>query len=376
MSGNSFGTLLRITTFGESHGPGLGVVVDGLPAGLLLDTARLQAELDRRRPGGPLTSPRREPDRPELLSGLLDGRTTGAPLTLLIRNQDARPADYGVVADLLRPGHAAYSWEHRFGVFDARGGGRASGRETAARVLAGAVARQVLAELLPALQVRAFVDGVGLVQLPPLPDAELDARLAAWHPDGYPTPLSCPDEATATAMVEHLQTVAAAGDSLGGTVRCRVHGLPAGLGNPLFDKLPALLGHGLLSVGGVRGIEFGLGFAAARLRGSAHNDPFVAGPDGRPVPGSNRAGGLLGGVSTGQPLDFRVAVKPTSSLGLPQPTVDRAGQPATLRLGGRHDPCIALRLPPVVEAVTCLVLLDCVLVFRAERGQLPGARPA
>lgn len=367
MGGNSFGTWFRITTFGESHGPAIGVVLDGVLPGLQLDLARVQAELARRAPGGALRSPRQEPDEPEVVSGLLDGVATGAPLAALIRNRQARPADYDRLKDVLRPGHAGFSWLARFGIYDHRGGGRASGRETAARVFAGAVARQQLEAMLPGtrLQVRAFVDGVGPVRLPELSEDELLGRLGRFHPDRWPGPVPCPDADAAQAMEQALVAAQQANDSLGGTVRCLTTGLPAGLGEPVFDKLPALLGHALLSLGGVRGFEIGAGFGAARLRGSAHNDTFTAGPDGHPRPASNRAGGVLGGVTTGLPLDFRLAVKPTSSIGRPQQTVDVQGRPVELAGAGRHDPCIALRLPPVVEAMTCLVLLDLLLARRA-----------
>ena len=369
MSGNTFGSFLRLTTFGESHGPALGMVLDGFPPGIRLDMERVRAELARRAPGRDLRSKRMEPEEPEPLSGLLDGQSTGAPLAVLLRNKDARPGDYDELARLLRPGHAGFGFRARYGIFDHRGGGRASGRETAARVLGGALARQALeALLLPdSLQVLAFVDRVGKLAMPVLEEAELLALLHACHPDSYPGPVPCPRPDAARAMEEEIRQARSDGDSLGGVVRCLVIGVPAGLGDPVFDKLHALLGHAMLSIGAVRGVEFGMGFAAARMRGSEHNDPFETDPQGHTRPASNRAGGIQGGISTGLTIDFRVAVKPTASIALPQQTVDLDGRPEVLRTRGRHDPCIALRIPPVVEAMTCLVLLDLLIATSAAR---------
>jgi len=365
VSGNSFGHYLRVTTFGESHGPAVGMVLDGFPSGVPVDLDRVRDELRRRAPGGPLASARREPEIPEVLSGLLDGMSAGTPISILLRNRDARSKDYEAMRDVVRPGHAGFSWRARYGRFEHRGGGRASGRETAARVLAGALARQALERLVARdLRVMAFVDQVGSHRMPVLQEEELLRRLRTLHPGGYDGPVHCPDPRTARAMENAVRAVATAGDSLGGAVRCLVTGLPAGLGDPVFDKLEAQLGWALLSIGAVRGVEFGLGFDVASARGSACNDPFEA-PDGAVRPASNRAGGIQGGISTGRAIDLRVAVKPTPSIAKPQQTVTLAGQPTTLRTPGRHDPCVALRVPPVVEAMVCLVLLDRVLARRA-----------
>lgn len=365
MSGNLFGQHLRVTTFGESHGPAVGMVLDGFPPGVPVDLERVRDELRRRAPGGPLSSARREPEHPEVLSGLLDGVSMGTPIAILLQNRDARPGDYAALEAVVRPGHADFTWRARYGRFEHRGGGRASGRETAARVLAGALARQALERLVSRrLRVMAFVDQVGTQRMPDIAEDELLSRLERIHPGGYDSPVHCPDPRTARAMETAVRAVATAGDSLGGAVRCLVAGLPAGLGDPVFDKLEARLAGALLSIGAVRGIEFGLGFGVVSARGSASNDPFEA-VDGAIRPASNRAGGIQGGISTGRCVDLRVAVKPTPSFAKAQQTVDRQGQPVSLSTPGRHDPCVALRVPAVVESMVCLVLLDRVLARRA-----------
>jgi len=347
MSGNTFGTRFRVTTFGESHGPALGCIIDGVPAGLPLAQETIQRELDRRRPGqSQVTTPRQESDTVEILSGVFEGVTEGTPLALLIRNGDQRSRDYGSIADVFRPGHADFPFQSKFGVRDYRGGGRASGRETAARVAAGAVAKAFLGTL--GVEIRAWTQeaaGIAAVTF----DADEIER----------NPMRAPDAKAAEAMLQAVLALRDAGDSAGGIVGCSVTGLPAGWGEPVFDKLDALLAHGILSIGAVKGIEFGDGFAAARAKGSTNNDPMT--PEGFL---SNHAGGVLGGISTGQELRFRAAFKPTPSISMEQKTVDLQGAPRTISISGRHDPCIVPRAVPVVEAMTALVLADLALLQR------------
>lgn len=352
MSSNSFGRFFRITTFGESHGPALGVVIDGVPPRLPLDLAALQAELDRRRPGqSALATPRDEPDRVELLSGLLDGVTTGAPIALLVRNRDARPGAYAALADRYRPGHADLATEQKYGIRDARGGGRASGRETLARVAGGAVARQLLARLGVAIVGHVLeLGGVRAVRFEP---ETIEAN-----------PVRCADPDAALAMAHAIEATRADHDSLGGIVEVRARGLPPGWGDPVFWKLDAALAFALMGIGAVKGVEVGDGFALARLRGSEANDPILDRAGGF---ATNRAGGVLGGISTGAELVVRVAVKPTPSIARPQQSVDVEGRPCTIAIEGRHDPCIAPRLVPVAEAMVALVLADAYLAQRACR---------
>jgi len=345
--------LLRVTTFGESHGPALGAVVDGVPAGLPLSEQVIQVDLDRRRPGtSPVASARVEADRARIVSGVFQGRTTGAPVAILIDNTDADSAAYEAIKDLYRPGHADWTWERKFAVRDWRGGGRSSGRETVARVAAGAVARLVLA--------RIGAEVVGAVAAVAGIEAELegsDFRTALDHP------LRCPDQTAAARMEQAIREAREAGDSVGGVVEVRAWGVPPGLGEPVFDKLDARLAAALMSIGAVKGVEVGGGFSLARVRGSESNDAI--GQDGRFR--TNRAGGILGGISNGEEIRVRAAVKPTPSIRAEQDTVDRTGTPRKITVGGRHDPCIAPRLVPVAEAMVCLTLADAVLLQRARQ---------
>ena len=354
MSSNSFGTIFRVTTFGESHGPAIGAVVDGAPAGLEIDEALLQDDLDRRRPGSSdLASPRQEADRVRILSGVFEGRTTGATIGLLIENQDARPQDYETIAELFRPGHADFTWEKKFGHRDHRGGGRASGRETAARVAAGAVARVVLGrKAIEVAGATLSIAGIG---------ADLDAH--DWMASRDQA-LRCPDAEAAERMEAAIRTAADEGDSVGGVIEIRAIGVPPGLGEPVFDKLDARLGAALLSIGAVKGVEVGDGFALAARRGSEANDPMV--PSGGFA--SNRSGGILGGISNGETIVLRAAIKPTPSIAKPQQTVNRRGEAAEIRIDGRHDPCLVPRAVPVAEAMVCLVLADALLLHRSRSG--------
>ncbi|AEC01910.1 chorismate synthase [Parasphaerochaeta coccoides] len=353
MSGNVFGEALNITTFGESHGAAIGVTIDGLEAGFPLDLDMLQKEMNRRRPGGnPLATPRKESDTIQILSGMFDGLTTGAPLTIVLFNTNQNSADYTNIAEVFRPGHADWTWYKKFTVRDWRGSGRASGRETAARVAAGAVAKQVLA--VHGIQVTAGITRIGTITA--LSDSPWEER--------HLNILSCPDQVAATKMAELIENLRAHGDSVGGIIECHIDGLWPGIGEPVFDKLTALLAHAMLSIGAVKGIEFGDGFAAAGMYGSQFNDSMVMGSD-EPKFITNHAGGTLGGISTGEQVIFRIAMKPTSSISLPQKTVNKKGEEEIIEVHGRHDPCICLRAVPVVEAMAALVILD--LIYRQNR---------
>ncbi|HII76837.1 MAG TPA: chorismate synthase [Methanolinea sp.] len=321
---NTFGRSFRITTFGESHGPALGVVIDGCPPGIALSEGDIQPFLDRRRPGrSPHSSPRREEDRVEILSGVFEGRTTGAPIALLFRNSDSRPGDYGSLREVFRPGHADYTWWRKYGIRDHRGGGRSSGRETVARVAAGAVAAKVLEQ-----------KGI-----------RIGSRVLEIH--GRTSP-----EEMEAAIADAIQ----AGDSVGGVVEVTAGGCPPGLGDPVFGKLDAMIGLAMLSIGAVKGVEIGDGFAAARVRGSEQNDQME-----REGFLTNHAGGILGGISTGAEIVVRIAVKPTPSIAKEQRTVDNAGEERVISVKGRHDPCIVPRLVPVAEAMLALVLADALM---------------
>ena len=359
MPGNTFGLLFRLTTFGESHGPAIGGVIDGCPSGLKLDLEAVQQELDRRRPGStPLGTSRKESDRVEWLSGILDGVTLGSPIGFLMRNTDARSGDYDHLKDVYRPGHADRTWEDKYGIRDHRGGGRASARETACRVVGGAVARQVLAH--QGVQVQAWVSRVGEVALE-IPVQELDPAST------YASDVRCPDPETASRMAAAIEAARAEGDTLGGVIGARVSGMQAGLGEPVFDKLHADLGKAMLSINAVKGFQVGSGFAAASMRGSLHNDDYRTGPAGEVRTLTNRSGGVQGGISNGEDILFDVAFKPVSTLMRDQSTVDREGRAVTLEGKGRHDPCVVPRAVPVVEAMTCLVLADHLLRQRSAR---------
>jgi chorismate synthase len=341
MAGNSFGQFFRVTTFGESHGPAVGVIVDGATPGVELDAACIQAQLDRRKPGqSDLTTPRKEGDQVQILSGVFEGTTTGTPIAMAIFSSDARPSAYDAIRNLIRPGHADLTYQKKYGIRDYRGSGRASGRETAGRVAGGAVARRLLQRR--GVSVVAYTLRAAGVQCGRI---DLDAIER--------NPMRAADAEAAEEMAQRVRSARDAGDSVGGVVECRLSNVPVGLGEPVFDKLDAELAHAMLSIGAVKGIEFGAGFAAADMHGSQHNDAI--GPDGFVT---NNAGGVLGGISTGAEIVFRVAVKPTASISQPQQTVDIQGKPAEIRTEGRHDPCICPRIIPVVEAMAAIVLED------------------
>jgi chorismate synthase len=348
MAGNTFGTLFRLTTFGESHGPALGGVVDGCPAGIALDEALIQTELDKRRPGqgGLAVTARQEPDQIRLLSGTFEGQTTGTSIGFVVENTDQRSRDYGEIKDIFRPGHGDMTYQAKYGLRDYRGGGRSSGRETLARVAGGAVAGAFLDTL--GVQVRAVT-----VELGAIPAGRIDLDGAEERP------FFAADPDAIAPWQERIKAVAAQGDTLGGIVEIHAHGVPIGLGEPVFDKLDARLAGALMSVGAVKGVEIGAGFQAARLTGSQNNDPM--GPDGF---SSNNAGGVLAGISSGQDLVVRAAIKPIPSIAQEQRTVDRFGQARTIRVGGRHDICAIPRVVPVLAAMVRLVLADMILLQR------------
>lgn len=349
---NSFGKLFTVTTWGESHGPAVGVVIDGCPPNLPLTIEEIQAELDRRRPGqSDIVTPRKEEDRVEFLSGVFEGRTTGVPISMVVRNADQRPGAYDEMREKFRPSHADYTYQTKFGLRDHRGGGRSSARETIGRVAAGAIAQKIL-RLVGGVEIRAFVTRVHDLAVPPgaldsfptLSDVEANA-------------VRCPHPETAAAMIERIKEVRSQGDSVGGVIECRVRGVPVGLGEPVFDRLEADLGKAMLSLPATKGFEIGSGFAGTELKGSEHNDPFVV-RDGRVRTTSNRSGGVQGGISNGEEITFRVAFKPTATILQSQRTVDVHGEETELKARGRHDPCVLPRAVPIVEAMTALVLVD------------------
>jgi chorismate synthase len=322
MSGNTFGNLLKITTWGESHGPAIGVVIDGCPAGLKLTKKEIQKELDRRRPGqSKLTTKRLEADKVEILSGVFEGKTTGTPISLMVRNTDKRSSDYAKIKDLYRPGHADYTYDAKYGLRDYRGGGRASARETVSRVATLAMAKKLI------------------------PKIKITAKLIE-------------------PSLKKIEAVKKQGDSIGGLIECTVKNVPAGLGSPVFNKLDARLAQSMLSIPGAKGFEIGSGFKSIKMKGSENNDEFIM-KKGEVVTKTNNAGGILGGISNGMDIVFRVAFKPTSSIVKKQNTVDNKGNKKTIEIKGRHDPCIALRAIPIVEAMAALVLADEYLIQKS-----------
>lgn len=356
---STYGSLFRISTFGESHGPGIGVVIDGCPAGLPFDTEFIQHELDRRKPGqSRITTQRREADEFEVLSGVFEGKTQGTPLALLIRNTDQRSKDYGHIAEQFRPSHADYTYQTKYGSRDYRGGGRSSARETAARVAAGAVAKLLLAQ--QGVQIKAYVSQVGKLKLQKSYQ-ELNLDLAEDNA------VRCPDPETAEQMFQYIDETRKRGDSIGGIVDCVVMGVPAGWGEPVFDKLHAELGKAMLSINAVKGFEYGSGFAGAERYGSEHNDEFYMDANGNVRTRTNHSGGIQGGISNGEDIYFRTAFKPVATIMQDQDSVDVHGQPVTVSGKGRHDPCVVPRAVPIVEAMAALVLVDMFLRNKASQ---------
>ncbi len=356
MSVNSFGRVLRVSTWGESHGPAIGALVDGCPPGLALSEDDIQPFLDKRRPGqSRFTTQRREPDAVRILSGTFEGRTTGTPISLMIENVDQRSKDYADIAAAYRPGHADYAYDSKYGLRDPRGGGRSSARETAARVAAGAVARLIV----PEVTIRAYVVELGG---DPIDRDAFDAEAIDANP------FFCPDPAAAARWEGLVDAARKSGDSLGAVVECVATGVPAGWGAPVYGKLDADLAAALMSINAVKGVEIGDGFAAARLMGSENADEMRAGADGKPTFLANHAGGVAGGISTGQPVVVRAAFKPTSSILTPVRTLTRDGAETEIATKGRHDPCVGIRGAPVFEAMVALVLADHKLLDRAQCG--------
>ncbi len=351
---STLGTLFRVSTFGESHGVGVGAIVDGCPAGLQLSEADIQPQLDRRRPGqSDLTTPREEADKVTILSGVENGLTLGTPIGLLVHNKDQRPGDYGEMDQVPRPSHADFTYQAKYGTRASSGGGRSSARETIGRVAAGAIAEKILREQW-GVEIVAWVSSVGAEQAADVdPDAVSRAQVDA-------TLARCPDKASAERMEKLVREVLSAKDSIGGVVSCVCRNVPAGWGEPVFDKLDAMLAKAMLSLPATKGFEIGSGFAGTQLRGSQHNDPFVRKGD-RLGTVTNHAGGMLGGISNGESILFRVAFKPVATIGLAQETVDFAGKPVVLEAKGRHDPCVVPRAVPIVETMAALVLLDLAL---------------
>lgn len=359
MPNNSFGNHFRITTWGESHGKAIGVVIDGCPAGLELCEEEINRELQKRSPGGnSYVSPRKEEDRAEIYSGVFEGKTTGAPISIIIFNQDSQSQHYEAIKSLLRPGHANWAYLQKYGIFDYRGGGRASARETACRVAAGAVAKKLLQ----------FWDIHPIAYLKEVGGIEADVQHEHLNPSLIIPPFYCPDKSAEEAIKLRLQEVMDKGDSLGGVVEVCVNRMPVGLGDPIYEKLEGNLAKAFMSLPATKGFEIGSGFEAARMLGSEHNDPFIL-ENGDVKMATNHAGGVLAGISTGMPLVARVCFKPASSIKIPQKTVDFEGNSTVFQLpeGSRHDPCVALRAVPVVEAMTALVLVDACLANQKAR---------
>ena len=354
MPGNSYGQMFRITTFGESHGPAIGVVIDGVPPGLAISETDIQIDLDRRRPGqSAITTQRKESDKVEILSGVFEGKTTGAPLSMLIRNEDQRSKDYSNVQEVFRPGHADYTYQMKYGIRDYRGGGRSSGRETACRVAAGAVAKKILAQ--HNVSVIGYTLAVAGIYAKKIDLSMIEKNL-----------VRAPDLEQAELMIQKIEEARKDGDSVGGIVEAVVKNCPAGLGDPVFDKLSARLAAGLMSIGTIKGVEIGSGFEITKLRGSQANDIFYE-EKGRVRTKTNHSGGILGGISNGEDIVVRVAVKPPSSISKFQETLTTSHEKTTIQVKGRHDPCICPRVVPVVEAMIAITLVDCLLIQKASQ---------
>jgi chorismate synthase len=359
MAGSTFGKIFRITTWGESHGPALGVVIDGCPAGLNLKPADIQKELYRRRPGqSELVSPRKEADAVKILSGVFESKTTGTPISLMVENKDHASKDYEKTAEKYRPSHADYTYEAKYGFRDYRGGGRASARETIGRVAAGAVAKKIL-KTKTKTEILAYVKQVHTIEGKVNPEKVTLKQIES-------NPVRCPDGAAAKKMTALIEKMKSAGDSVGGIIECVVRNVPAGLGSPVFDKLEARLAQAMLSLPATRGFEIGSGFEAVTMKGSQHNDPLTK--KGKKIlTVTNHAGGVVGGISNGMDLIFRIAFKPTATIFKEQKTVTNKGKTTSLRMSGRHDPCVIPRAVPIVEAMTALVLADEYLIQKTVR---------
>lgn len=357
MAGNSFGTLFKLSTFGESHGTAIGGILDGCPAGLKIDLAFIQNELDRRKPGqSHISSTRKESDTVEFLSGIFEGLTTGTPIGFTIKNEDQKSKDYSHLKDAYRPSHADFTWEKKFGLRDYRGGGRSSARETACRIVAGAIAKLLLKQ--KGVSIEAFVKQVGPVKLDKNFD-ELDLSLTES------TVVRCPDAAIAGKMITYIEDIKKQGDSVGGIIQCVIKNAPIGLGEPVFDKVPALLAQAMLSINAVKGFELGSGFDSVNFKGSELNDVFVN--ENGIKTKTNNSGGVQGGITNGMPIYFNVAFKPVATIMQSQQTINTKGEEITLQAGGRHDPCVLPRAVPIVESMAALVMADLILLARCNR---------
>ena len=351
--GNSFGKLFKITTFGESHGKAIGVTIDGCPPGVDIDEDYIQSELERRKPGqSKITTQRKEPDTFEILSGVFEGKSTGTPIALIIRNKDQKSKDYSHIADSFRPSHADYTYDAKYGNRDYRGGGRSSARETAARVAAGAIAKTILREI--GVEINAYVSGVGSISLNKN-HTELDLTKTETNI------VRCPDSQVAKSMIELIDQTRKQGDTIGGIVSCVISGTPVGLGEPVFDKLHAVLGAAMLGINAVKGFEYGSGFEGTKLKGSEHNDEFVN-DGGKIKTTTNHSGGIQGGISNGEDIYFNVAFKPVATIMTDQDSVDKEGNEVIVKGKGRHDPCVVPRAVPIVDAMAALVILDFYLI--------------
>jgi len=356
MAGNSIGVLFKLHTFGESHGAGVGGIIDGCPPGIEIDFDALQNQVNRRRPGqSALVTPRKESDQVEFLSGLVDNVSTGAPIAFLVRNENQQSSDYDALKDVFRPSHADYTYQVKYGIRDHRGGGRSSARETVSRVIAGAIAGQILQK--ENIRVSAFVTQIGpikasaITNLPSLEEVDSNA-------------VRCPDSLVAKNMISYLETLLDAGDTSGGIIQVIVEGVPAGLGEPVFDKLHADIGKAMLSINAVKGFEFGSGFEAAAMKGSEHNDSFYTDTEGKVRTKTNFSGGVQGGISNGEQITFKIAFKPVASIKTEQETITKDGYVKNISIQGRHDPCVVPRAVPIVEGMTCLIILDHLLRAR------------
>jgi len=359
MSGNTLGTLFTVTSFGESHGPAIGCVVDGCPPGMALSEADLQHDLDRRKPGTSRhVTQRRESDTVEILSGVFEGKTTGTPIALLIRNEDQRSKDYGSIAETFRPGHADYTYWQKYGIRDHRGGGRASARETAGRVAAGAIAKKWLHEKY-GVTVRGYLAQLGEIAIP----------FKSWDEVGN-NPFFAPDASVVQPLEDYMDALRKSGDSIGAKLAVVVHNVPVGWGEPVFDRLDAEIAYALMSINAVKAVEIGAGFGCVTQKGSEHGDELT--PDGFL---SNNAGGILGGISTGQDIVAHYAVKPTSSIRIERNSIDKAGKPVKVSTEGRHDPCVGIRATPIAEAMVALVLIDHALRHRGQCGDVQCETP-
>lgn len=353
MAGNSFGSIFKLTTFGESHGVAIGGVIDGCPAGISLDFDAIFKEMQRRKPGqSAIVTQRKEEDEVQFLSGIFEGKTTGTPIGFLIKNTDHKIEDYNHLKDVYRPSHADYTYEKKYGIRDYRGGGRSSARETACRVVAGAIAKQIL----PQIKINAFVSSVGSIFIDK-PYQDLDFSKIEDNP------VRCPDPEIAEKMESHIREIRKQGDTVGGTITCVIQNVPIGLGTPVFDKLHAQLGKAMLSINAVKGFEYGSGFCGTKMKGSEHNDVFN--PDGTTK--TNLSGGIQGGISNGMDIYFRVAFKPVATLMQKQQTIDKQGKTTELEGKGRHDPCVVPRAIPIVEAMASLVLIDFWLMNKTSK---------